>query len=1622
MKLMRKPTFLHRMIRSFTRTSILALGILLGGIAVADPVSSDGYELVDLTDTIGSQYAISSSLSPYLNPFDNDYPDNPTGAGRWLANGSTAWVIWDFGTPTIVNAYRICPAFASYYEAARSPKDFQLLGKNENPDETTGWTQIDAQTNQAMTGSTEKGADWYFYVSEPLNATPFRYVKLNITANRGGQYTGIQEVELFDVSAGKPMIEECSITSIAEGQWQLSLRMRKNSGTPTIELLNGTTVVKTLAYDTVVSADDTEAFTAMLDAAELQIDTSVLYTVRVTVANEEGTNTITLDTPCHFGAFAAPERAAKKFTLTIPDTFDRTLSDFPLPVRLSPTLIEGFDYGDFLQSGRDMIIVDGDGNQLEYEIESWNPDGESLVWIGAKTLSAGNVFTIYYGFSNYAAHNAKAVWENGFKGIYHLNEADAAGTAANSAVGTADAVPGTADTMTAYAGGGILGPARDNGKTSLNIPSYDSLGLGSNFTVSAWFKLNSGNANWPRYFNRKANYQDANGWEAEMNNNDTTKISARGASGTSISISSPVSLASDWTLLTLVYSGTTLTGYINGQQVSTGTIAAATDNGRDLCIAASTLNSGIDEIRLGEIRSADEIYADWFFACNNCLYGTIDYVDPDGVRFGELSASVSDDGTVTVSVPVESGNGTVSVYYNGHSYDKTSLGTIESTPCTFTDNPAVPENAIWSITAYGVNENGSVSEIVADSAVLNGIVSASKKQDGAENGLVPVIFTVSRPTNDEALVYPLVVNLVWGGTAAAGVDFAGELPATVTLSAGESSIDIKLETIVNSEVKEDTTVTLAIGPGQYRIGESASATIENLAVPEGYLVWVATEDGLASDAANWSEQRAPLASDAILFDGRFSNANCTWDVAATHTVASWTQNNDYAGTVEFPTKFEAAATGDETPFTVFTITGACDIQSGSWTHPQSRTMSDNHDASWDWLGDLLANETYRLRVDCGSLTVGSGAIIDARGKGYYASHDSSRCTTTAHGGIISKDARAYGDPKKPIHIGMPLRSAGNYYNGRGGGAIYLTVSGAAVVDGIIRADSNNDSHGSGAAGSVYLEATSLTGTGTISAIGSASGEGNYKGAGGRVAIVTQTPVDRSTFAGITAQCEWKNAQGGLATYFGGAGTVYFKDATNGNGELVVSEKSDHFVLNLANTYRVTDVSADGDWTFDKVTFTQGGWLLLREGASLALPGGLASCVSTASDATRCGIRYEGGALELGSTIDQTIAGKWMFSAVSNYVFAGNLTVKEGGALGTPYLSQTSETDSTKLALVLKMDLEVVGDLTIDADSLISARNGGLRKERNDTEVGLLGYLSHGGRTLHYGKTLALHYQGYDSVFAPFLPGCGVPEPNGQGSGASGGVLKLKVGGTLTLDGKITANGDPESHNGAGNAAGGMGGAIDITARELVGAETGAITAEGGSYACQRGGGGRIAIKLTEPGTGFDGFAGRISASGRATAGNSCDASSGTVYLQTGDEADGEGTVRIAYRLASTYYHDGNTNSTEMVSLGYGGDDLEAYRKANYVVADYGYAAANTDCTVASVTLADNTAKLDLEGHTLTVTQFNYPDDTGTGLAHLPSGSYSAADLAALGVAVDDSSEAASGIVRVLGQALFILLR
>ncbi|MBN2451204.1 MAG: RHS repeat protein, partial [Lentisphaeria bacterium] len=103
-------------------------------------------------------------------------------------------------------------------------------------------------------------------------------------------------------------------------------------------------------------------------------------------------------------------------------------------------------------------------------------------------------------------------------------------------------------------------------------------------------------------------------------------------------------------------------------------------------------------------------------------------------------------------------------------------------------------------------------------------------------------------------------------------------------------------------------------------------------------------------------------------------------------------------------------------------------------------------------------------------------------------------------------------------------------------------------------------------------------------------------------------------------------------------------------------------------------------------------------------------------------------------------------------------------------------------------------------------------------------------------------------------------------GAGGGAIRLVVTGTLTLDGRISANATAPS--GAWYPGGGAGGSIWITADRLSGA--GVLQANGsagGLYTTGGGGGGgRIAVYYGEDG-GFGGFTTATAAAGTGGAGN-----------------------------------------------------------------------------------------------------------------------------------------------------------
>jgi hypothetical protein len=125
--------------------------------------------------------------------------------------------------------------------------------------------------------------------------------------------------------------------------------------------------------------------------------------------------------------------------------------------------------------------------------------------------------------------------------------------------------------------------------------------------------------------------------------------------------------------------------------------------------------------------------------------------------------------------------------------------------------------------------------------------------------------------------------------------------------------------------------------------------------------------------------------------------------------------------------------------------------------------------------------------------------------------------------------------------------------------------------------------------------------------------------------------------------------------------------------------------------------------------------------------------------------------------------------------------------------------------------------------------------------------------------------GYGSLFTPDLPGSG-----GGLGGAGGGAIHLQIGGTLIVDGSLSADGADGTNSHSG---GGSGGSLWIAVPNLQG--SGTISASGGSgepFDGGGGGGGRIAIYCET-----NSFFGQMRAFGAAgfTYGGA-----GTLYLAT----------------------------------------------------------------------------------------------------------------------------------------------
>ena len=1533
--------------------------------------------LTDLTDDKTSRVTSTTSTSREAwlkgpeTAFHNKGAGNKDAAYRVIRrNPNTCNIIYTFDEATAVNAYAFC-MFDNGMDT-RAPKTWKFYGSNSyDPSTKTEidgmWTLIDERDDETSWGNSE-----YRYF-QTQNATAYKSYKVDILANNGQEYTQFNFMEFFfDISAVVPAFGECTFVSVQDGEYELSGVISDIAPTALSLVLTPEDGgdAKSIVLDT---PEVGVPFERTVSATGDGLSTTVWYSAKLVAENENGSSEKQLGR-CWFGPLPRPVLYAKKIEFAVSDAIattlgESTMSDFPVLVRFSSAAVANYDSSAFVHEGRDLYFADADGNRLSFELDTFDSAGETLVWVKIPALSATTKFICYYGGPENFLNEPTDVWAK-YLGVWHYNTTE---TTVPNATANANLDATATSAATALSGEATpFGSVAVQGGAAYKVANYEpAYSVGNKFSVSGWFKMPSyegGSGKYATWVTKKTglSWNADTGWYLQMNQSKTTCGLVESGS-TETKYSSLPDVTQNWIYFHYVNDGGSEKVYFNGSTTpginrTGGTIKAsstvfqmlaANQQGDEFRLSKSTWSALRTSLEYKSMKNAGFL--------SNSGSSAMDVTAP---VFETPVVRIASDGSATLTFVVTEGEGDVSTLVNG---EKTFVGAI-GTDIALNEPKeiavTIDADACVSIGVYGVNAKGTEVTKYADGGAMNAAVEAVVTNDANERGLVPGVFTISRP-NGVATDLPIIVNLSWeGGTAVQGKNYAGELPAAVTIPAGAAATTVVVKPMLDAESQNDETVVLTVAAGAYKSGATATMKILNLVTDPNYNTWVAAADGLASDAANWSKG-VPQSDHKILFDPQFSTANCIWDGDETasgisSTIASLMIKSGYSGVVTLMTTFPEVSGSS---FHVLTVTGDVEMEGGTISHAA-------HDSTHKC-------DYYRLRMDVGGdLRIASGASLSAYCKGSFGKRADGG--DASYGGSYNGN-RAWGSLERPYGVGASSSSGDGKnpvgYPAWAGGASWVEVAGKTILDGKIAAEGIHvktqwDGF-SGSGGAIYLKTKALEGTGTISGSADAgkASSNDKSGAGGRVAVeLTESELTAFPVANITAYSS-------IASYenLGGAGTVYVRSPEKPNGILYLRDRTNKYGLYnyRPKVSQVTDIPKDQMWKLDGIVFGANSILRVPADATLELVNGLGSITSTTGSSLRdSGLYVDGGSLVLPEG-DQTISGTWTFQT-HGATIDRNVTVANGGAIGSLGFFVNS------MSALQRCDLTVTGDLIVDSGASISASYGGYIAASASMPGGTA-ISCHGGQNAQSAGNCA-----YDSFFNPNEAGAYGNDVGRYNVG--GGVVKLVVGGTLTLNGVATAK------PGCDSSRPGSAGTINITAARLEGA--GSINADGNSREYYDGGmagkyntygasgGGRVAVRLTGSGAEFTTeWISKITAKGVASNVGDKQANSssaGSVYLQSAAQGEKCGTIIIR--------NDNKTANDAWTALpGKDGvDQLDDFKKASLSLLDCGKVRLYETLQMANLTLVEN-CKLDLNGKTLTV------NTARLGGAKLKVGTYTAGD-------------------------------
>ena len=544
------------------------------------------------------------------------------------------------------------------------------------------------------------------------------------------------------------------------------------------------------------------------------------------------------------------------------------LKNFPVLVRISPEKIPGFYYKDCGERGADISFTLENGAKLAYEIDTWNVDGESLVWVKLPSLTKNTKFKFGWSDKTPGENNPSDVWSE-YEGVWHMTDPK------DSTKNEYDAVGKNVE----YLSDSLIGGAvKFDGQSSLiSENAYTSDTLSNNgLTVTAWCD----------YTQEKAN-RGIFGIDSVFSFRVQENLYLCATTPDLADHKLNVDLSSGRHCLAVAFAPNAENGcvfYVDGEMKVFNKKTSKVENPSEKTLYLGgnqwdqVWSGPLDEVRfsLGS-RSAEWIKAEY------------DTVKTDFIAYGEVKAdatmpslsspsvAVHADGSVTFSVLVDQNipiSGSVTVTTDGKTHVmETAGGELPLTYSVTVSKDSLASDTTYSYSFSAKSQSGTEIRLYDPGALFyTGVLVASVVRDGDARAAkpAPVVFKVSRADTAGDLEF----NYTLGGTAQPGINYVGPTVLSGIIPDGESCVEVLVDLI--QYVGAETSLSFAVGEGRYIVNaanSSATARITALEDSTAFDYIIENADGLKA-IAQAPNARYKLAGDINLTDAGYESVPC----------------------------------------------------------------------------------------------------------------------------------------------------------------------------------------------------------------------------------------------------------------------------------------------------------------------------------------------------------------------------------------------------------------------------------------------------------------------------------------------------------------------------------------------------------------------------------------------------------------------------------------------------------------------------------------------------------------------------------------------------------------------------